>query len=190
MTEHKIQESIEKFMNSHTEDIKEKLAEDGKLTPTVYMLGYKVKDDAVGMIVAPIMGEIRANEMFEKFISEHVLPNLFKEAEKLNIVPLCFSMSFEAMMASVKLDDEELVEKVLGIDNIKKVDGLVITFETKDSTFVKCFSIEKDGKSINGDGDLIDNMTFTPYGGTDVESKITEGGRYKNLFNKYQNGRE
>ena len=185
MTESKIQESIEYFMNTHVEDIKEKLADDGKLNSTVYMLGYKIEDDSVGMIVAPIIGNVKNGPEFEEFISERVLPSLFSEAKSLHIVPICFSTAFEVSMTCIKLDDDAIIEKIADINNTKKVDGLAIMFETKDSTYARFFTVDKDGQSINAKGDLVDNITFAVYGDTDKDSKIADGGKYKHLFEKY-----
>jgi len=180
MTQKKIDKLIEQFKKDHIKYVSDKMLREGEMGPMITVLAMKKSNEKMGLVYAPIMGEF-SEERKEEVVSK-VIPYLFEQMKEEDLIPYCFSFSSEVIMKVIDTDKEEIPDD---LSKIAGIDALLITFETKTETSTKVFNMEKVGKAINEDGEMIDQIKLTyhemPEGGS-------FGGRFTNIFKRYEQG--
>lgn len=178
MTEKKKNELIEKFKTDHIKWVSDKMMKEGELGPIITVLAMKKATEKMGLVFAPIMGDFSEGRK-EEVVSK-VIPFLFDQLKDDGLIPYCFSFASEVDMRIINTE-EELPHN---IKDIKSTDALLITFETREETSVKVFDMEKVGKAINEDGEMIDQIKLTYH--QMPEEGGSYGGRFTNIFKKYE----
>lgn len=179
MTEKELNEVIQVFKEEHLQNIKTLMYKKGELLPMICILVYDNKTDKPAVIVTPVLGNF--DELGkETAISELILPKIFDRLRDEDKKPLCFSFSTEAWLR--KVDDKE--NPPADWKSLEKIETVLTTFETKDGSEVVCCTMNRLGKSINEDGELVDRIELTELDmGNSKGHKIQ--GRFGDIFNKY-----
>lgn len=183
MKQEEINEAIEEFKRDHVQWIQDKMEKEGEIGPMIALLALKKDTDTMGLVFAPIFGDFsdeRKDEVVKK-----IIPHLFEQVKEQDMIPYCFSFCSEVWirkMSTKKIDVDKITTDM--IKELPKTEALLITFETKETATTFLFDMERTGKSINEEGEVVDQIKLTPSDlGKDNSAKMA--GRFTNIFKKY-----
>lgn len=182
MTEQEINKAIEYFKKDHTKWVERKMLDEGEVGPMIVILATKDDQDGVGVIYSPITGNFGEEE--KEDVVKRVIPKLFETIKGEGMSPLCFSFCSEVFVRKLSIEglsEEEIAEASKNVYSLPKTEALLITFESKDFTSTHLFDMERIGKVVNKEGEMIDQIKLTE---SDVKSDNMTG-RFANIFKKY-----
>lgn len=166
----------------YTENIEKYVVKAGGLFPHVTILGShkdENEDPKNAVIKIPVPPEfMESDEDKYRFVND-VLPEVFRKVKEKFYVD-AVGWASEGWMRSVgsDFDIENEDYKIL-----PKKEVLFITLETDDKVETKIYNIKRTGKSINDEGEIIDNISLEINNVLENETKVagTFSGLYKRL---------
>jgi hypothetical protein len=177
-------EFIDAFKLDVIHNVTKTLARSGGLNPEINVLAKHTVKKEFTVIIVPVpegvLNSANSKDLFAKMI-----PTLFDDIYERGLEPLCYSWSSEAWLRKGNKNE--------GIpDNwqdLPKIEVLMTTFETKDSSIMDIYNIKREGKIANEDGNLIDCISLEK--NLDFEKPDGEiEGRFGNVFKTYMQKRE
>lgn len=177
-------EFIDAFKSDVIHNMTMSLARNGGVDPMINILAKNTLDKELTVIIVPIPGDALENNDTKEVFAQ-VIPTLFDEMYKNNLEPLCYSWSSEAWLRKGN-KDEGVPENWR---ELPKIEVLMTTFETKDSSIMDIHTIKREGKMADENGNLIDCISLEK----DPELNIADGtveGRFGNVFKTYMQKRE
>jgi hypothetical protein len=142
----------------------------------------KGEEDKPALIHIPIPDEyMEDDESKESFIKD-VVPDLFSSIKK-EFIPYGVAWAAEAWMrvADKKFDADKDDYKKLPI----RKEVIIITIESLNLEEAFLYEIKREGKQVNGDGELTDAISLISIEGMDKPDGL--GGRFSGLFKKFKN---
>lgn len=177
-------EFIDAFKLDVIQNMKMSLARNGGLDPMINIFAKNAVKKEFTVIELPIPEDALENNDTKEVFAQ-VIPTLFDEMYKNDLEPLCYSWSSEAWLRKGNKDEgvpEDWRE-------LPKIEVLMTTFETKDSSIMDIHTIKREGKMADENGDLIDCISLEK----DPELNMADGtveGRFGNVFKTYMQKRE
>lgn len=186
----------QKNMMSEFKDLMEKmLLDDGEVTPTLGIVAVKILPDeddddkpSDHLMICPLPDQLLSSKEVKVFLVEEVLPKLGRKirAEGLKIIGVNFV--YVGMVKTIPKDTlgdrtpEEIVPEDL--ENLKAKEILFHSYQSKDMNVVQGYNIKREGKSVNEEGELIDNIKLVKSKelSTTGKNKPEIGGIFSNLF--------
>lgn len=177
-------EFIDAFKSDVIHNMTRSLARNGGLNPMINVLAKNTEDKEFTVIIVPIPPDALENDDSKKVFAK-IIPRLFDEIYERGFEPLCYSWSSEAWLRKGNKD------KGVPDDwkSLPKIEVLMTTFETKDSSIMDIHTIKREGKIADEDGELIDCISLEK----DPELNMSDGtveGRFGNVFKSYIEKRE
>lgn len=182
-------EEIEKFKEHHLKIITEMFIEYGSMNPIVTVLNYIESTNDYMSIGILVPGELmRSNE--GKDIFAETVPNILKAIANKGCIPLCMSWSSEAWIRKASTKEKTKEDVLKEYDSLPKEEAIVTFFESADGCSIDCQLISRTGKTVNPDGDLVDQIELTRDELSDTSAEVE--GRFANLFKTYltNNGKD
>lgn len=186
MEQHEIENYIEEFKKKHLENIQTLMLNQGGLVPLIAVLCYDTDVNEPMVMMVPIMTEEFKEEDKQKVVSM-IIPSLFKEMKERHKKPICFSFSSEAWLRKMDISHKPESEKKDVPENwrdLPKVEGLITTFETADYSELHCSTMNRIGKQINDDGELVDQILLEKFDTGQGSSSKVEG-KFADIFKRY-----
>lgn len=178
------EELVEAFKKDVFANITKHISRNGGLSPIVLILAREIESKDLALMVCPLPGDIIDDEHDLKDSLRTILPKVFDGIFAQGLEPICYSWSSEAWLRAADIEDGEPENW----KDLPKVEVLMTTFETVDSTSVEINIIKRDGKIADEDGNLIDCITLEKH--PEFESKDSNmGGRLANIFKNYMQER-
>jgi hypothetical protein len=177
-------EFIDAFKSDVIHNMTMSLARNGGVDPMINILAKNTVEKEFTVIIVPIPGDALKNVGNKEAFAE-IIPMLFDEMFKNDLEPLCYSWSSEAWLR--KGDKEEGIPE--DWRELPKIEVLMTTFETKDSSIMDIHTIKREGKMADENGDLIDCISLEK----DPELNMADGtveGRFGSVFKTYMEKRE
>lgn len=193
MTE-KLKELINKLKEDYVNFVKETIQETGELYPsfTIFCqlkeeIDEETGDKVLGMVHIPVPSKFMENASSKEELVSEVLPKIFKEIKK-QFVPHAIAWSSEVWVKKVSKEEAKTEEEAFLIaeKKVNREEAVFINVQSADDNEVLVYTIERIGKQINNDGDLVDKIELIPSNNLDngLVSNKDIGGRFSNLFNK------
>lgn len=176
-------EKLAELKDDYIQHLVEVISETGGLYPHITIFAdvihpKKGEEDKPAIIHIPIPNKfMKDDDMKEEFI-EDVLPDIFRDVKK-DFVPHGVAWSSEAWLRTIdkggKMPDNY---KNLPI----KKEVIIVTMGTKENEDVILYEVKREGKQVNSDGDLVDNIKLEKL--DDMKPDSVEG-RFSGLFKKF-----
>lgn len=177
-------EFIDAFKSDVIHNMTMSLARNGGLDPMINILAKNIVEKELNVIIVPVpRGALENNDTKEVFAE--IIPTLFDEMYKRGFEPLCYSWSSEAWLR--KGDKDKGVPE--DWQELPKIEVLMTTFETKDSSIMDIHTIKREGKMADENGELIDCISLEK----DPELNMADGkveGRFGSVFKTYMKKKE
>jgi hypothetical protein len=177
-------EEIKKFKAEHIRNIKDNLVENGGIAPHFTMFCFKTDpslegNDRYAIRVFEVPGiflEEAGKEMLTKILIPLVIEKFEKEG---NLIPICISWASEAWIRKGERGQEHMR------DQLPKEEGIIATFETISTSNFFSVVFTREGKRVNSEGEMVDNIVFGDEKSSDDRDCSSVGGRFQNLFNRF-----
>lgn len=159
-------EEIEDYKKDHLATIRKMLQDNGMIYPTVSLLVLDKLKNKTGIVLAPISVGSSDIKVDKQTLKDRIIPELAQELADKDFELLCFSFSSEAYLRKLDLKDTKGLSPKELIDKAKKVDPrevLMVMFETEKNVSAYTSDIRKEGKVVNSEGDMIDNIITSEY---------------------------
>lgn len=177
-------EFIDAFKSDVIHNMTMSIARNGGLDPMINILAKNTEEKEFTVLIVPIPGDALKN-LGNKEAFAKIIPKLFDEMYERGLEPLCYSWSSEAWLR--KGNKEEGIPD--NWQDLPKIEVLMTTFETKDSSIMDIHVIKREGKMADENGDLIDCISLEK----DPELNMAGGeieGRFGNVFKTYMQKRQ
>ena len=177
-------EFVDAFKSDVIHNMTMSLARNGGLDPMINILAKNTVEKEFTVLIVPVPGDALKNQD-NKEVFAKIIPTLFDEMYKNNLEPLCYSWSSEAWLR--KGDKDKGVPE--DWRELPKIEVLMTTFETKDSSIMDIHTIKREGKIADENGELIDCISLEK----DPELNMSDGtveGRFGSVFKTYMQKRE
>jgi hypothetical protein len=187
-------ELIDKLKNDYVNFVKDTIQEMGELYPsfTIFCelkekLDEETDEKALGMVHIPIPSSFMEDGDSKDELIAEVLPKIFKEIKK-KFIPYALAWSSEVWVKKVSKDEAKTQEEAFKIaqEKVNKEEAVFINIQSTYDNEVLVYHIERNGKQINNEGDLVDKIDLIPSTdfGEGLASNKAVGGRFSGLFNK------
>ena len=179
MEDSKLETVIDNYLESVCSDIKEM----GGLNPQISFIADHIDpdEDTYAIVHVPIPPELMKTDESKEFLLSNVLPKIIEKAqEKFVIMGVCFSS--EAWVRKT-VDKSNLPDNWKDLPIEKEI--VIITVQTQKLDLTKIYDIDRTGKVINEEGDLIDDITLTLNTDMSNDDKSSSGGVFSNLYHRY-----
>jgi hypothetical protein len=180
--ENSIKEKIEKFKKETVKMMQKTLSRQGGLDPLISILVDKEIDGKLGIVIMPMPDDTLESDENKRILTDVIIPQVFKKLKETDMNPICISWSAEAWVRKAP--------KSGGVPedwkSLPKTEALIITFENEEGSEIEVFSMIREGKMANEDGDIIDCIRLekdeTLNKGKDTV--MSNAGMFTNLFKK------
>jgi hypothetical protein len=192
-----VPEQINKLKDDYVNFVKETIQETGELYPsfTIFcqlkeVIDEETGDKALGMVHIPVPTKFMENGETKDELVTSVLPKIFKEI-KQKFIPYALAWSSEVWVKKVSKDEANSEEEALKIaqSKVNREEAVFINVQSENDNEVLVFTIQRNGKQINNDGDLVDKIDLIASDefGDQLASNKQIGGRFSNLFTTLNN---
>lgn len=186
-------ENIEVLKNDYIKFIKDTIQETGGLYPSFTVFSeikgeYEEDKPKIGLIHIPIPGKFIEDVDSKDELVNEVLPEISKTVKE-NFIPYALAWASEVWVRRISKDDAKKFGNKLDqlIESAEKVEAVFINIESEFDNNVYVYEIKREGKQINSDGDLVDQISLIE--ASDLTESVTEGsmsGRFANLFHLFK----
>jgi hypothetical protein len=175
------QEQFNTLKTEFISNIKEYVTDSGGIFPHLSIFADLQEDDETkpALIHVPIPEELMMDdEGKDKFVNI-VFPEIAKEVKKRNFKPMAIAWTAEAWVRTAD-KNKGLPEDWKKLPIEKEV--VIITIESDDDKECVLYDIVRNGKQVNSDGEIVDNVTLIEA----KDLKYPDGivGRFSGLFSK------
>ncbi len=182
-TKEEADNKIKEFKLKNTKKISEDFIDKGRMNIHITMLVYDTKEEDFADAIVKIPDEFLMSDSGKNMFAE-IAPFVMGLAATNNKVPLCFSWASEAWIRVMKDENNGKVPE--NWKDHPKEEVLIVYYETEELSEMDCFDINRDGKKIDSEGDLIDSIELTE----NEKLKTKDGGklqgRFTEIFKKYK----
>lgn len=181
-------ENYSEFIDVFKSDVIHKmtmfLAKNGGLEPVITILAINIIEKELTVLEIPVpKGALENEDTKEVFAT--IIPTLFDEMFKRDLEPLCYSWSSEGWLRKCN-KNEDIPEKW---QELPKIEVLMTTFETKDSSLLEIHVIKREGEIADENGELIDCISLEKDPELNMANSTVEG-RFGSIFKNYMQKRE
>lgn len=138
------------------------------------------EEEKPAIIHIPIPSEYMEDDAGKDKFIKKVAPDLFKAINK-EFIPNSIAWASEAWLREADKDFDIKNEDWKKLPIKKEV--IILTIESENKTEAILFTVKREGKQVNSDGELIDNIVLT-----EDENQLGDagpiGGRFTGLFKK------
>lgn len=186
MTEELIKEEIKKFKASEVKNIKEVMIKQGGLNPVINLFTYNEQINEFGLVMLMIPEEVMRTEESKEVFAQ-MLPTVMEKVTEKGLTPLCFSWSSEAWIRKMPKDQMSEDEVPDNWRDLPKEEALITYFESEYESDLSCMLINRTGKAIDEEGNIIDTIELTEDPTISMNGgDISVGGRFTNLFKQFK----
>jgi hypothetical protein len=185
-------ENIELLKNDYVDFIKTTIQETGSLYPSFTVFSeikgeYEEDKPKIGLIHIPVPSKFMEDADSKDELVTDVLPEISKTIKK-DFVPYALAWASEVWVRRINKEDVKSPKDLEKLSrSAEKVEAIFINIESEFENNVYVYEIEKDGKQINADGDLVDKINLIE--AKDLTESVKEGsmsGRFSNLFHLFK----
>ena len=176
------------FKESMFAIVKGMIVDNGGLPPIGAALVFDADADKYGIAFIPIPGEFLKDESRKEVLANIVFPDAFKQIETEHnhrIVGFCWSTEVWIRSTNKNALPDNYQE-------LPKEEGVILNMETEEQSDIIIKLVKREGKVINKEGNLIDNILLEDYH-TEFSGVIHPGvsptsseGRFANIFKNYR----
>jgi len=182
MTDNDFQEIKQEYI----ENIRSKISELGGLHPHITIFAdvndaVEGEDHSMAILILPIEDEYMKDDQAKDEFVDDILPGVFKKINE-QFTPKALAWASEAWIRTIE-KNEEMPDNYKELPIKKEV--VIISIESDNSNECLIYEINRKGKQITRDGNLVDTITLEQINGFTVPKETT--GRFAGLFKKLKN---
>ena len=171
----------------YIDHIKKYVGEEGGIFPHISVFAEsknsKVEEEKPAIIHIPIPDDIMSDDYGKEVFVTKIVPKIFSKIKE-TFVPYAVAWASEAWMRTVEKGSDFDIDK----DDYKqlpiKKEILIITIETEDLQNAYIYDINREGKQINSDGELVDKVSLQL--NEDIQNPDNLDGRFSGLLKKFK----
>jgi hypothetical protein len=180
-------EQFIELKQDYIDHIKRYVVEEGGIFPHISVFADsknpKIEEEKKPAIIhIPIPDEFMNDEGKETFLKE-IVPMVFSKIKE-KFIPYGVGWASEAWMRTIEKGSDFDIDK----DDYKKLpikkEIVIITVETEDSKDALIYDINREGKQINSDGELVDKVSLVL--NEDMKNPDGLDGRFSGLLKKFK----
>lgn len=178
MTDKDYQEMKKEYL----EMVKKIMTDTGGLAPHITVLGVRKEDGYNSIVHIPIDSKFMKDEDAKDRFVDKMIPEIAEKiSEEFQINAVAW-----ASEAWMRVADAKTADPATTLANWKslpiKKEVLIITVESDKHNESNIYEIVRNGKQVNSDGRLIDNINLVQL---DFENAATAEGRFTGLYKKF-----
>jgi hypothetical protein len=169
-------EELDELKKAYVDNIKKHIVETGGMFSHIALFGNKRDNNEKGIVHIVVQDEHMSSGKSKENYFINVLPGVAKDVKKVFKLD-AVAWTSEAWMRTAKSDFQGDWQDL----PIKK-EVLIIQFQNKEECETLIFEIKRDGKVVNGDGEMVDNVSITeihgeeggPFNKNSAEGRMTD----------------
>lgn len=173
--------NLEEAKKEYIKNIKNYMSDTGSMFPHISIFGTEKDTQKKSIVHVPIPEEyMSSSKMKDEFVDD-ILPLIVKKVNE-KFTTEAVGWASEAWMSTF----DEKTKK----PSDKRKEVLFIILSTEDGESVSLYDIERTGKQVNQEGELVDIIELTENTAFDSTESHPMAGRFANLYRKFKESLE